>query len=207
MISPLILIKQLCHRYTSAVIGVLLKGLFLSTSLLATMLFQTSVSAMEIQFSSQQQLSAAKISNDTVMGGISSSEIENDAALDQPIFSGNVSLANNGGFASMEYRINTSIPTSSSVKLTVMGDGKRYQLRFKTPELSFGEAYVANFDTTAGEQTEHTFIPADFKSQFRGRSVNAPALVFANVDRVGLLIADKQAGNFSLTLGSIDFQQ
>ncbi|MCL1066014.1 CIA30 family protein [Shewanella olleyana] len=205
MTNILIFIKQLCRRYTSAEIGVLLKGLFLSTSLLATILFQTSVSAMEIQFSSQQQLSSAKISNDTVMGGISSSEIENDAAQDQPIFSGNVSLANNGGFASMEYRINTPIPASNSVKLTVMGDGKRYQLRFKTPKLSFGEAYVASFTTIAGQQTQHIFTPNDFKPQFRGRSVNAPDLSFADIDRVGLLIADKQAGEFSLMLDSMTF--
>ncbi|WP_194945117.1 CIA30 family protein [Shewanella sp. TC10] len=198
-------LHQLLQRYTSAIIGVLLKGPLLSTSLLATMLFQTSVSAMEIQFSSQQQLSAAKISNDTVMGGISSSEIDNDATLEQPIFSGNVSLANNGGFASMEYRINTPIPASNAVKLTVMGDGKKYQLRFKTPELSFGEAYVASFTTIAGQKTQHTFTPSDFNPQFRGRSVNAPALSFADIDRVGLLIADKQEGEFSLMLDSMTF--
>ncbi|MCC4834332.1 CIA30 family protein [Shewanella sp. 10N.7] len=197
---------QLLQRYTSVVIGVLLKNLCLCSLFISSIVFfQPSVSAMEIQFNSQQQLQAAKISNDTVMGGISSSEINRDKRQDKPVFSGNVSLANNGGFASMEYRLLAIIPRANAVKLTVIGDGKRYQLRFKTPKLSFGEAYVAHFDTIAGQRTEHRFTPDDFNSQFRGRNVNAPELLFEDIDRVGLLIADKQQGDFSLMLDTMTF--
>ncbi|MEZ9234813.1 CIA30 family protein [Shewanella sp. 10N.286.52.A9] len=172
--------------------------------------------AMEIQFASSDKLTPARISNDSVMGGISSSQIEinHSATTKADInssghvhFSGQVSLENNGGFASMEYQITSSIPATKQVKLTVLGDGKQYQLRFKTSELSFGEAYVANFETTKGQVTEHLFSQTDFTAQFRGRSINAPTIEFNNVNRVGFLIANKQAGAFSLQLDSIEFEE
>jgi hypothetical protein len=43
-------------------------------------------------------------------------------------------------------------------------------------------------------------VPSDFRASFRGRAVDAPQLVFAEVKELGILIADKQAGSFRIQL-------
>ncbi|GGP55008.1 CIA30 family protein [Shewanella saliphila] len=147
------------------------------------------------------------INNDTVMGGVSQSHITQhpQQAL---LFSGTVSLANNGGFASTESRIIKEIPAASAITVTLKGDGKTYQLRLKTPALSYGEAYVANFTTQADTITQHRFTASDFSVSFRGRKVaNAPALAFVDIDRMGFLVAQKQQGPFAIELHSVEFER
>lgn len=146
------------------------------------------------------------INNDTVMGGISQSKVEiNQQVL---LFTGSVSLENNGGFASIESNYKHPIIDQSELSLTVKGDGKTYQIRLKSPNLSYGEAYVANFTTRPNTLTQHTFIPADFTVNFRGRKVaNAPALDFNDIDRIGFLVAQKQQGPFLIELHSMQFNR
>ncbi|MGZ9897343.1 CIA30 family protein [Shewanella gaetbuli] len=144
------------------------------------------------------------INNDTVMGGFSSSRI--DHKKDHVIFSGVVSLENNGGFASVQCDIPSPTKVVNQCIIKVKGDGKRYQLRLKTAELKYGEAYVAEFNTLAGQVTEHIFIASDFQLSFRGRDINTgPELQFSDVEKVGWLIANKQQGNFNISLYSIEF--
>jgi hypothetical protein len=75
-------------------------------------------------FSSQSNIKEWDIVNDGVMGGISrSSLVINDAGHGQ--FSGHVSLANNGGFASIQ--LNKTIKLTKEkrfVVLRVKGDAK-----------------------------------------------------------------------------------
>ncbi|WP_102476904.1 CIA30 family protein [Shewanella sp. 10N.286.52.C2] len=160
--------------------------------------------AMEIQFDNPNHVTEAKISNDTVMGGLSASQLDSQQGQNA-VFSGNVSLDNNGGFASIEFQLRQTAPYSDRITLRVFGDGKRYQLRLKTAKLSFGEAYAADFDTQAGQWSEHTFTVTDFQPRFRGRNISAPALKFADISRIGLLIAAKQQGPFSITLDTLIF--
>ena len=85
-----------------------------------------------LNFDSKQSISKWKTINDDVMGGISTSDIiynNNDYA----IFSGNVSLENNGGFASIRRQLSgVNLYNKKSIVLKVKGDGKNYQLRIKT---------------------------------------------------------------------------
>jgi hypothetical protein len=162
---------------------------------------------MLFHFTDPSHFTAWNINNDTVMGGISQSQIklnEQQALL----FSGQVSLANNGGFASTESSFIHQIADASLLTITAKGDGKIYQIRLKTPNLSYGEAYVANVNTQADTLTQHTFTPADFTVSFRGRTVtNAPTLNFEDIDRVGFLVAQKQQGPFIIELHSIQFDR
>ncbi|WP_144210960.1 CIA30 family protein [Shewanella donghaensis] len=176
----------------------------LFVTLVLFQLLSPKVSAMEIRFDTPAHVTKATISNDTVMGGLSASEIQSQQGIN-PVFSGNVSLENNGGFASIEYQLQQQIPSSKIIKLKVLGDGKRYQLRLKTSKLSYGEAYAVDFDTQVDQWTEHEFATTDFTARFRGRSINAPTLEFADVNRIGFLIADKQQGRFTITLESVNF--
>ncbi len=141
--------------------------------------------------------------NDGVMGGRSTSQIQ--VTSEGTHFSGEVSLANNGGFASMRgqwtlHEVSKQPEKSHQIQLTFKGDGKRYQFRLFTADNSDGSAYVFNFETKPGETITMTAPLSAFSTSFRGRSIQKPPLKLANILEYGLLIGDKQEGTFSLWL-------
>jgi uncharacterized protein YbjT (DUF2867 family) len=86
--------------------------------------------------------------DDVVMGGVSESSIKLNS--DRAIFSGNVSVENNGGFASVRTR-NFNPPWDLSgyegIELRVKGDGKRYKFLIRGEDKWDGMAYSYSFDT------------------------------------------------------------
>jgi hypothetical protein len=145
-----------------------------------------------------------QIVNDDVMGGVSTSRFQ-ILASGGAVFSGVVSLENNGGFASVR---------SSSVKhdlsgfdafvLRVCGDGRRYKFSVRTEAGLDTPLYQCAFATKPGEWEEHRLPFTQFVPTFRGRVLTGtPPLNPANVTSVGFLIADKQAGAFQLKISSI----
>ncbi len=146
--------------------------------------------------------------NDGVMGGISRSRatLSDHGTL---LFSGTVSLENNGGFASIRHDAQLfTLADGSGIRLLVKGDGKTYQLRVRTSDRFDGIAYKVNFTTDQGVWQEFRFPWEEFAATFRGREVEgAPELKGAHVQQVGFLIADKQSGAFELEIafiGSLD---
>ena len=144
--------------------------------------------------------------DDRVMGGISRSEMrEVDGKY---IFTGNVSLENNGGFASVRSLIalDNSIDGRAQVRIKVKGDGHRYQLRFRTSKSFDGIAYAVAFDTDKNEISELSFQLQDFVSVWRGRYVpQAPKLRWQDVNQIGFMITDKQQGSFKLEVQTINW--
>ena len=150
---------------------------------------------------------AWRIVNDGVMGGVSSSRVSR--AGDALRFAGEISLANNGGFASMRRSLDAGIATGGPVGfvLTVRGDGNRYRLRVYTRDPATGReqgfGYYAVFDTRAGEVTQAELRWPQFTATFRGRPVtDAPPLRFADVIGIGVMItkADHRDGRGPLSL-------
>ena len=148
-------------------------------------------------------------SNDTVMGGRSSSRIllTDDGTT---LITGRVSLENNGGFASARLgQLEGDLEGARKVTLKVQGDGKTYQLRFSMAADGYGGriSYTAPFETQAGAWTEHTFTSEDFDPVWRGQAVPSAA-PFDLEQAMGLriLIADKQAGPFALELGRATYE-
>jgi len=86
--------------------------------------------------------------DDVVMGGVSESQIS--LGGNRAIFSGNVSIANNGGFASVRTR-NFSPPLDLSgykgISLRLQGDGKRYKFIMRCEGKWDGISYCYSFDT------------------------------------------------------------
>ena len=136
--------------------------------------------------------------NDGVMGGVSQSRFRQEA--EGVVFEGEVSLRNNGGFASLRGPVAWADGTSA-LELAVHGDGKRYRLLLRMDSAPGAASYQCEFDAL-GPQT-HRFTAADFQATFRGRLVSAAPLVFARVVEFGVLIADKQEGPFALQLRHI----
>lgn len=110
--------------------------------------------------------------DDIVMGGVSESTLHlvGSAAL----FSGNVSTANSGGFASVRTR-NFDPPLNltgyDGVELSVQGDGKRYKFMLRTESEWDGVAYCYSFDTVAGTWINVRISFADFIPVFRAKTV------------------------------------
>jgi hypothetical protein len=165
-----------------------------------SLLLSTSMAhAQLLDFTNTHTVHDLWVVNDGVMGGLSQSRFRHDP--EGTLFEGIVSLDNGGGFASVRSPI--AIPTgTSALDLTIRGDEKLYKLVLRTDPSPRAPLYQAEFLTTREWKT-HRFLPKDFKASFRGRSVDAPELVFSEVKEIGILIANKQAGTFRIQLKSL----
>lgn len=135
-------------------------------------------------------------------GGVSASRVV--ATPEGLEFSGVVSLANNGGFASIRARPRAhDLAGTTALLVRVRGDGQTYKLALRTDEAFDGVQYQAQFATRAGEWIEVVMPMTDFQPTFRGRRVETPALDPGRIRGFGLLIADRQAGPFRLVVESI----
>ena len=88
-------------------------------------------SQLIFDFNNNANISDWKIVDDVVMGGRSNGTFKIDSD-GNGVFSGEVSLENNGGFSSVQYlfeKINTT--RDSKVIIRLKGDGKEYQFRIK----------------------------------------------------------------------------
>ena len=139
-----------------------------------------------------------RIVNDGVMGGISKSNIYLNEA-NNIIFAGNVSLENNGGFASIRTGFDGNQLKGSSVFLIrVKGDGNIYKFRL-TMKGSYAN-YSADFKTTKDQWMDIEIPVENFKPYYFGRSIRAPKLKVHKVNSMGVLISDKQEGDFLLEI-------
>jgi monofunctional biosynthetic peptidoglycan transglycosylase len=143
--------------------------------------------------------------NDGVMGGVSSSQMRH-LAENVAVFEGNLSLENNGGFASVRTEIKErALEGASALVLRVRGDGKRYQLRLRMDRSWDRVAYGASFETTAGEWMTVEVPLERFRPTFRGSLPrNARPLDPARVRQIGLMLTDKQEGPFRLEIAGLD---
>ncbi len=151
-------------------------------------------------FGPGESLSSWRIVNDSVMGGISRSRVEsNDGIM---LFTGNLSLANNGGFASTRSFVPRELsPKAKGIWVRVRGDGRAYQFRVRIDNYYDGVSYRYPFKTTDGQWTEHRLPFDEFKAVYRGRSVRgAPKLSPLEIRQVGVLLADKLEAPFRLEL-------
>jgi len=152
-----------------------------------------------LDFTDTDTAAAFRVVNDGVMGGVSTSRLRHaDGAL---LFEGEVSLENNGGFASFRGPARI-VSTASVLLLTVRGDGKRYKLTARRDDGNASPQYQAPF-TAPREWTTLRFVPTDFVPSFRGRTVPAPPLEFGEIRALGIMISDRQAGAFRLELKEV----
>jgi len=155
-------------------------------------------------FSTQTNIREWRIVNDGVMGGISRSSVVRTEA-GHARFSGNVSLANNGGFASIQ--LNKTIKLAKEKKfivLRVKGDGKRYEFRLNS-ETSQYESYVHQF-ATSGEWETIKLPISEFYPTFRGRKLNIPNFNFEKIEQMSFFIANGQEEDFVLLIDWIGLE-
>jgi hypothetical protein len=172
--------------------------------LLALSLPTTSNMQKIYTFSTQANSKEWRIVNDGVMGGISkSSLVVTNAGHGQ--FSGHVSLANNGGFASIQLRTSVKLAEEDKfIVLRVKGDGRRYEFRL-TGDISQYESYVHPF-STSGEWENIRLAINDFYPQFRGRKLNIPNFNFKSIEQMSFLISNKKEEDFELLIDWIGLE-
>ncbi|MEZ9914160.1 CIA30 family protein [Vibrio breoganii] len=158
-----------------------------------------------IDFTQPNEYQQWQAVNDNVMGGISQGGFTFDG--NHSLFEGELSLANNGGFSSINRSIAPLSPKQAQVELSFIGDGRTYQLRLSTWKNGDRITYKHEFSTTNGTEQTKLFQLDDFQAVFRGRLImGAPTLVAQDIKQIGFLIADKKAGPFSLKLLRIQFK-
>ncbi len=136
--------------------------------------------------------------DDDVMGGVSSSggRITEDGTL---LFSGTMSLENNGGFASLRSPWNPiDLSGKDGLLIRVLGDGQLYRLRVRSSDTVRSVAYNSFFETVEGEWIT-VYLPFEtMVPTLRGFRVPAGELNPASVTGLGFMLSDKQPGEFAL---------
>jgi hypothetical protein len=153
--------------------------------------------------------------DDVVMGGVSESGIS--LATGYAVFSGNVSIDNSGGFASIRTRnFDPSLDLSNyqGIELRVKGDGQRYKFFIRTEAKWDGIGYAYSFDTNPDEWMTISIPFKDLVPIFRAKTVSdAPSIDPTQICSFQLMLSkfeyDKALnprftpGLFSLQLESI----
>lgn len=151
------------------------------------------------QFENKSEQKAWNIVNDDVMGGISTSQVRvKDGSA---FFTGNVSLENNGGFASTRALMQKGkISGYNAIKIRVKGDGKKYKLSLRSGNGWNNANHQITFPTKNEKWVEHTLMVKDLKPSWRGRSLSLPDMKPSDARLIGLSISDKQSGAFQLEI-------
>ena len=120
-------------------------------------------------------------------------------------FQGDLSVENNGGFASVRSpELQEMLEGVDAIRLKVRGDGRDYQLSIRTDRTSSGVRYRTSFPTEPGAWTEVLLPLEKFRPTWRGRSVpGAPQLAAEDVRSFGFMVSDKQVGQFRLDVESL----
>lgn len=141
------------------------------------------------------------ITNDDVMGGISNSTMKLNESK-KMIFSGTVSLDNNGGFAMTRLPVNINLENKKTkLILKLKGDGKDYQFRIKSKN-NQRFWYVQTFQTTT-KTTEIELPLADFYAAFRGYKLNEDNFSATTITEIAILIGNKKNETFNLEIEKI----
>ncbi len=139
--------------------------------------------------------------NDGVMGGVSDGKFKITDAKTMEFF-GTLSLANNGGFASVRTKVKKlAFEKGDTLVVKVRGDGREYMLNLYPNKQRVAYSYRATVQTKKDEWTE-VKIPLDkFEATSFGRMVkNAGAINPAEINALGFMLGDKKAGPFKLEI-------
>ncbi|WP_237144721.1 CIA30 family protein [Pontibacter pamirensis] len=161
-------------------------------------------SLLLFDFSSSSDWSVWEIENDVVMGGNSTSELSRSEE-GNAVFTGYVSLENDGGFASMQYHFEPKdISGYDKAVIRLKGDGKEYQFRIKA-NLNERASYVYTFKTSG--EWQNIDIPLNkMEPTFRGNKLNQPNFNANKIQEIRFMIGNGKAENFRLEIDKIELQ-
>jgi len=137
--------------------------------------------------------------NDGVMGGVSEGnfKISDEKTME---FFGTLSLANNGGFASVRSKARKlGLEKGDTLVAKVRGDGREYTLNLYPNRSRTAFSYRAAVQTEKDKWIEIKVPLDEFEATSFGRVVKeAGAVKPEQVTSVGFLLGDKKAGPFKM---------
>ena len=139
--------------------------------------------------------------NDGVMGGVSDGRFKITDTKTMEFF-GTLSLANNGGFASVRTKPkNLGLEKDDTLVAKVRGDGRVYMLNLYPNKQRMAYSYRASVQTKKDEWIE-VKVPLDkFEATSFGQMVkNAGAVKPAEISALGFMLGDKKAGPFKMEI-------
>jgi NADH dehydrogenase [ubiquinone] 1 alpha subcomplex assembly factor 1 len=149
-----------------------------------------------------------KTVNDGVMGGVSEGKFKISDKKTMEFF-GTLSLANNGGFASVRTKAKKlGLEKGDTVVAKVKGDGRVYYMNLSVPTFQIAYNYRAVFQTKKDEWIE-VKLPLDkFEATSFGQVVkNAGQVKPTSVNGLGFMLSDKKAGPFKLEIELIKVER
>jgi len=145
-----------------------------------------------------------QIVDDIVMGGVSQSTFTLDKS-GNGVFSGSVSLDNNGGFCMVRHGFDKiSVSGYEKVAIRLKGDGKKYQFRIKSNRNDY-YSFVDNF-ITSGEWETIVINVKDMYPVFRGQKLDMPNFSDPTIEEIGFLIGNKKEETFKLAIDKIELK-
>jgi hypothetical protein len=195
---------RMARAGASIVCAVLMMMAFGSSSLIAQ---ADTTNVVLVAFDDPSAVAAWTTINDPVMGGLSTSTVTfGDGGL---VFSGTISLDNNGGFAStrgpQDPGIGQRAAGATSIGVRARGDGKTYVFRVDSAGQPW--SYIQRFSTDVGAWRTYELPIGGFQAVGM-RLDPAPyapqSLDPSTVTRVSIYILDKQQGPFELTVSAIN---
>ena len=139
--------------------------------------------------------------NDGVMGGVSEGKFKITDTKTMEFF-GTLSLANNGGFASVRTKAKKlSLEKDDALVAKIRGDGRQYMLNLYPNKQRMAYSYRATVQTKKGEWIE-VKVPLDkFEATSFGRIVKNAGLVKPEeINSLGFMLGDKKAGPFKMEI-------
>ncbi|MEO0897835.1 MAG: CIA30 family protein [Bacteroidota bacterium] len=144
------------------------------------------------------------ITNDGVMGGLSRGNIkENKNSL---TFYGNISLENNGGFSRVQRQMqHKDLSAFKGIKVKLKGDGRKYDFTLEKHNNYVGPTFRKSFVAEEKWKTYY-FAFDEFDESFFGRKMGRKLSEWNDIQRIGVILADKKPGPFEIEIDWIDFE-
>ena len=173
--------------------------------LICSMVLVSSLSSYILfDFNKNSSISNWVVVDDVVMGGRSNGnfQLNKDG---KGVFSGKISLDNNGGFTSVRHGFSKlNVEKFKSIVLKIKGDGKNYQFRIKHKSSDYA-SYITSF-SSSGEWQEIKIPLNSMYPSFRGRKLDEPNFFHKSIEEVTFLIANKKNEEFMLLIDKIELR-
>jgi hypothetical protein len=147
------------------------------------------------------------IINDGVMGGLSQSKA---TLLDNSMFfEGNISLENNGGFASVRCpRGKYDLSDYKNVKIRFKSTGRAFAIVLENSTLFYRQNYKHIFESNTNKWVEMTIPLNEFKEYTLGKETGKllTQKVQSEIIRIGFILIDKKEGPFEIEVDYLNFK-
>ena len=156
---------------------------------------------MIFEFNKDTNLGQWQVVDDIVMGGSSNGTLElNENG--NGVFKGDVSIENNGGFSSIQLRLEAKkTDKKAAILLRLKGDGSDFQFRIKASKRD-RHSYIYNFKTSGDWETISISL-SDMSPSFRGYSLQIPNFNHNKIEQIGVLKSSKENNTFKLEIKHI----